>query len=95
MLHNKKNQKLSENRCLVFLNDMFLFCSVILLLARNKGEGWSPAESLKPPSSFIVGRPKSALLSWFFGDFRCGALLLMVILVIYKYKNWEKLVVKC
>ena len=28
-----------------------------------------------------------ALLFWFFGDFRCGALLFMVILVIYKYKN--------
>ena len=28
-----------------------------------------------------------ALLFWFFGDFRCGALLFMVIHVIYKYKN--------
>ena len=27
------------------------------------------------------------LLFWFFGEFRCGALLFMVILVIYKYKN--------
>ena len=36
---------------------------------------------------FIAGRPKAALLFWFFGDFRCGALLFMVILVIYKYKN--------
>ena len=26
-------------------------------------------------------------LFWFFGDFRCGALLFMVIHVIYKYKN--------
>ena len=24
---------------------------------------------------------------WFFGDFRCGTLLFMVIHVIYKYKN--------
>ena len=32
-------------------------------------------------------RPKAALLFWFFGDFRCGALLFMVIHVIYKYKN--------
>ena len=31
--------------------------------------------------------PKAALLFWFFGDFRCGALLFMVIHVIYKYKN--------
>ena len=32
-------------------------------------------------------RPKAALLFWFFGDFRCGVLLFMVIHVIYKYKN--------
>ena len=36
---------------------------------------------------FIAGRPKAALLLWFFGDFRCGALLFVVIHVIYKYKN--------
>ena len=36
---------------------------------------------------FIAGRPKAALLFWFFGDFRCGALLFMIIHVIYKYKN--------
>ena len=41
----------------------------------------------KPPSNFIAGRPKAALLLWFFGDFRCGALLFVVIHVIYKYKN--------
>ena len=35
----------------------------------------------------LAGRPKAALLYWFFGDFRCGALLFMVIHVIYKYKN--------
>ena len=34
-----------------------------------------------------AGRPKAALLFWFFGDFRCGALLFTVIHVIYKYKN--------
>ena len=34
-----------------------------------------------------AGRPKAALLFWFFGYFRCGALLFMVIHVIYKYKN--------
>ena len=39
------------------------------------------------PNNFLVGRPKAALLFWFFGDFRCGALLFMVIHVIYKYKN--------
>ena len=39
------------------------------------------------PVIYIAGRPKAALLFWFFGDFRCGALLFMVIHVIYKYKN--------
>ena len=40
-----------------------------------------------PPGNCIAGYPKAALLFWFFGDFRCGMLLFMVILVIYKYKN--------
>ena len=46
-----------------------------------------PQTSSSPPVVFIAGRPKAALLFWFFGDFRCGALLFMVIHVIYKYKN--------
>ena len=45
------------------------------------------ANWLKPPVIFIAGRPKAALLFWFFGYFRCGALLFMVIHVIYKYKG--------
>ena len=40
-----------------------------------------------PPVIFIAGRPKAALLFWFFGDFRCGALLFILIYVRYKYKN--------
>ena len=46
-----------------------------------------PQTSSSPQVIFIVGRPKAALLFWFFGDFRCGALLFIVIHVIYKYKN--------
>ena len=46
-----------------------------------------PQTSWNPPVIFIAGRPKAALLFWFFCDFRCGALLFMVIDVIYKYKN--------
>ena len=38
------------------------------------------------PSNFIAGRPKAALLFRFFGDFRCGALLFMAILVIFNIK---------
>ena len=55
--------------------------------SRTKGEGWSTANKLKPLSNFIAGRPKAALLFWFFGDFSCGVLLFMVILGIYQYKN--------
>ena len=36
---------------------------------------------------FVAGRSGAALLFWFFGDFGCGALLFVVIHVIYKYKN--------
>ena len=46
------------------------------------------------PSDFVAGRPKAALFFGFFGDFRCGALLFMVIFVIYKYKIGKK-VDKC
>ena len=54
---------------------------------RTKGEGWSITNKFKPPVIFIADRPKAAFLFWFFGDFRCGALLFMVIHVIYKYEN--------
>ena len=55
--------------------------------AINKNEAWSTANLFKSPSNFIAGRSKSAPLFWFVCDFRCGVLLFMVILVIYKYKN--------
>ena len=50
---------------------------------RTKGEGWSTANKLKPPSNFIAGRPKAALLYWFFGGFICGVPLFIVMLGIY------------
>ena len=41
-----------------------------------------------PPSNFISSRSKAALLySLFFGEFRCGVPLFIVILVIYKYNQ--------
>ena len=58
------------------------------LLLRQLGYG-KPKLYLPFPfkhSSLIEGF-KAAFLFWFFGDFRCGALLFMVIHVIYKYKN--------
>ena len=48
--------------------------------------GW-PWAGWGPPVIFIAGRPRAALLFWFFGDFKCGALFFVVIHVISKYKN--------
>ena len=36
---------------------------------------------LPPPSNFIAGRPKAALLFCLFSDFMCGVLLFIVFLV--------------
>ena len=38
-----------------------------------------PQTSSSPPVIFIAGRPNAALLFWFFGDFRCGALFMLYI----------------
>ena len=38
---------------------------------------------VQDPSNFIAGRPKAALLFWFFGGFRCSVPLFIVMLVIY------------
>ena len=59
---------------------------------RTKGEGWSATGWLRPPINFIAGRPKAALLVWFFVDFRCGvsfvlSLFLLCINYIEIYKN--------
>ena len=35
------------------------------------------------PSNFIADRPRAALLFWFFGGFRCGVALFIVMLVVY------------
>ena len=42
-----------------------LFC--LMNQGITKGKGWTTANKLKPPSNFIAGRPKAALLFWFFG----------------------------
>ena len=51
------------------------------------GRGLVDRTLVEAPSNFIAGRSKAALLFWFFGDFRCGMLFFMVILVVCKYKN--------
>ena len=69
---------------------MMLFCNCLSDESRqNQGRGLVDPKLVKapPPVIFIAGRPKAALLLWFFGDFRCGALLFVVIHVIYKYQN--------
>ena len=58
-----------------------------LLSGLSKARVGRPQTSSSPLVIFIAGRPKAALLLWFFGDFRFGALLFVVIHVIYKYKN--------
>ena len=54
---------------------------------RKQGRGLIDHNIVQTPSNFTAGRPKADLLLWFFGDFRCGELLFMVILVTFKYKN--------
>ena len=44
-----------------------------------------------PRSIYIADRPKAAILFWFSGDFLCGALLLIVLLVIYPAAKNAKL----
>ena len=53
---------------------------------QNYGRGLFDRKLVEAPRNFIAGRPKAALLFLFFGDFRCGVPLFIVILVIYKYK---------
>ena len=36
-----------------------------------------------PPQYFFAGRFKAIFLFWFFGDFRCGVLLFILILDLY------------
>ena len=56
------------------------YLSVVIVLSdkprQNQGRGLSTANWLKPLSNFIAGRPKAALLFLFFGDFRCGVVLI-------------------
>ena len=52
---------------------------------QNQGRGLVDRKLVRTSSNFIAGRPKAALLFWFFGGFRCGVLLFIIILVIYIY----------
>ena len=47
---------------------------------QNQGRGLVDRKSVK---AVIAGRPKMALLFWFFADLRCGVPLLIVILGVF------------
>ena len=75
----------------------FAFCSCFIRFVfvlsgepkQNQGRGLVDRKLVQAPhpSKFIAGRPKAALLFWFFGGLTFGVPLFIVILVIYKYKN--------
>ena len=75
-----------------------LWCDAFALIVlsdepkQNQGQGLVDRKLVKAPSNFIAGRPKAALLFWFFGNIRCGVPLFIVTLVIYKYTNMQKYV---
>ena len=54
------------------------------------GRGLVDRKLVEAPRNFIASRPKTVLLFWFFGDFRYGVRLLIVILFIYKNKKVGK-----
>ena len=68
-----------------FLFVLFLLFVVVLSgdPKQNQGRGLVDRKLVRTSSNFIAGRPKAALLFWFFGGFRCGVLLFIIILVIY------------
>ena len=63
---------------------LYLFCILLFVVVlsgepkQNQGRGF-----VRPPSYFIAGCPKAALLFWFFGDFRCVVLLFIIICITY------------
>ena len=64
--------------CYLDLESVFMNLARYMLF-KDENTDWVFQTSWSPPVIFIAGRPKAALLFWFFGDFRCGALLFMVI----------------
>ena len=56
-------------------DDVFVVIVFSDELRQNQGRGLVDRKLVKappPPSNLIAGRPKAALLFWFFGGFRCG-----------------------
>ena len=80
------SDKTTRSEFSTFINYMVAFSQAHKSLLSN-----SNMTCIHRPWSITVnthaGRPKSALLFWFFGDFRCGVLLFMVILVYINIKG--------
>ena len=53
---------------------------------QHQGRGLVDRKLVLAPTNFIAGRPKAALIFWFFSDFRCDVPLFIVILVIINIK---------
>ena len=72
---------------------LVLWCDALVVIdlshkpRQNQGRGVVVHKLVKAAINFIAGRPKAALLFWFFGDFRYGVPLFIVILGLSKYKN--------
>ena len=74
---------------------LFVFYSIFLLFVvvlsgepkQNQGLGLVDRKQVQAPGNFIAGRPKEALLFWFFGNFRCSVSIFIVILAIYTFRN--------
>ena len=62
---------------------------------QHLGQGLIDSKIVESPSNFIAGRPKAALLFWFFGGFRCGLWLSFVIPVIYKNRTYVEKMFIC
>ena len=59
------------------------FAFVVIVLSDEPRQNQGRAKGRVGRPQTIAGRPKAALLFWFFGGFKCGVPLFFVILVIY------------
>ena len=65
----------------VFILQCYAFVVIVLSdePRQNQGRGLVDRKQVNAsPSNFIAGRPKAALLFWFFGDLRCGVSLFVI-----------------
>ena len=53
---------------------LYTYTQTKLLRVWGTNEWLVDRKLVEAPGNFIAGRPKAALLFWFYGDFRCGVL---------------------